>query len=222
MPSIPSRRDELCHTQFGSYGFHGLCDLCCSACYRGCDRNSAHSCALRYRQAPEAALVYGRWAVLFVLVLLSFSLLYRYGPSQTGPRPPWITFDSIVDSIVWITGSSAFSYYLVNFGNYDATYGSLGAGIGMMKWMWISVAILLLGAELDSEIAYELAARGHSSNGIWCRRAKTAGGATADGFGLHANLPQFPDQVSGRFSGGLVRSTAVFAETGVLRATGCK
>ena len=104
----------------------------------------------------ETVAVYGRWAVLFVLVLLSFSLLYRFGPCRGGPRPRWITAGSVLATLLWIISSAAFSYYLANFGNYNATYGSLGAAIGMMMWMWISVAILLLGAEFDTEIEREL------------------------------------------------------------------
>jgi len=49
------------------------------------------------------------------------------------------------------------SYYLANYANYDATYGSLGAAIGLMMWMWMSTIVVLLGAELNSEIEHQTA-----------------------------------------------------------------
>ena len=54
--------------------------------------------------------------------------------------------------LLWIAGSAALSWYLSNFGNYNATYGSLGAAIGLMMWMWVSTTIVLFGAALNSEI----------------------------------------------------------------------
>jgi membrane protein len=58
---------------------------------------------------------------------------------------------------LWIAGSSALSWYLSNFGNYSATYGSLGAAIGLMMWMWMSAIVVLFGAELNSEIEHQTA-----------------------------------------------------------------
>ena len=63
----------------------------------------------------------------------------------------------MVGAAAWLTGSSLLSYYLANFGNYDATYGSLGAAIGLMMWMWMSTIIILFGAELNSEIEHQTA-----------------------------------------------------------------
>jgi membrane protein len=54
--------------------------------------------------------------------------------------------------MAWLSSSALLSWYLSSFANYDATYGSLGAGIGMMMWMWISSIVILLGAQLNSEI----------------------------------------------------------------------
>ena len=60
-------------------------------------------------------------------------------------------------TIVWLSASVAFSYYLQNFANYDATYGSLGAVIGLMMWTWISVIILIVGAEINAEMEHQTA-----------------------------------------------------------------
>ena len=62
---------------------------------------------------------------------------------------------TLAAALLWVAGSSLLSWYLSNFGNYDATYGSLGAAIGLMMWMWMSAIIVLCGAELNSEIEHQ-------------------------------------------------------------------
>ena len=62
---------------------------------------------------------------------------------------------AIAAAILWIAGSALFSWYLANFGDYNATYGSLGAVIGLMMWLWMSAIIILAGAELNSEIEHQ-------------------------------------------------------------------
>ena len=64
---------------------------------------------------------------------------------------------SVTAAIAWLVGSALLSWYLANFANYDATYGSLGAAIGMMIWMWMSSIVILVGAELNSEIEHQTA-----------------------------------------------------------------
>ena len=64
---------------------------------------------------------------------------------------------SVTAAIAWLVGSGLLSWYLANFANYDATYGSLGAAIGMMIWMWMSSIVILVGAELNSEIEHQTA-----------------------------------------------------------------
>jgi membrane protein len=59
--------------------------------------------------------------------------------------------------VTWLGSSALLSWYLANFANYDATYGSLGAAIGLMVWMWVSFIVILFGAELNSEIEHQTA-----------------------------------------------------------------
>ncbi len=68
----------------------------------------------------------------------------------------YCTTVSTVAAAAWLASSALLSWYLSNFANYNAIYGSLGALVGMMIWMWVSSIIILLGAEFDSEIAREL------------------------------------------------------------------
>ena len=101
-----------------------------------------------------------RWPLLVVVLLVALSLLYRFGPSRPAARWEWLGAGTLAAALLWIGGSAALSWYLSNFGNYNATYGSLGAAIGLMMWMWMSATVVLFGAELNSEIARQTAAAG--------------------------------------------------------------
>jgi membrane protein len=91
-----------------------------------------------------------RWPLLLLGVLAGLAVLYRVGPSPHGARWRWITPGSVFASLAWLLGSVALSWYLANFANYDATYGSLGAAMGTMMWMWMSSIVVLLGAQLNA------------------------------------------------------------------------
>jgi membrane protein len=97
----------------------------------------------------------GRWPVLALLLLTALAVLYRYGPSRATPRWQWLSVGAVMAAVLWLIGSSLLSWYLSNFGDYNATYGSLGAAIGLMTWMWMSAIIVLCGAELNSEIEHQ-------------------------------------------------------------------
>lgn len=103
---------------------------------------------------PESGFILGlaRWPLLFVVLLVALSVLYRFGPDRPMGRWEWMEAGTLAAAVLWISGSAALSWYLSNFGNYNATYGSLGAAIGLMVWMWMSATIVLFGAELNSEI----------------------------------------------------------------------
>ena len=105
--------------------------------------------------AVDALIRFGRWPVLGVILLLALAVLYRYAPSRRSPKWRWISVGSIVATITWMIGSGLLSFYLANFGHYDATYGSLGAAIALMTWMWMSMIVILFGAELNSEIEHQ-------------------------------------------------------------------
>jgi membrane protein len=98
-----------------------------------------------------------RWPLLMAMLLLALAILYRFGPSRPGARWQWLSVGTVVAALLWLAGSSLLSWYLSNFGNYSATYGSLGAAIGLMTWMWMSAIIVLCGAELNSEIEHQTA-----------------------------------------------------------------
>jgi membrane protein len=96
-----------------------------------------------------------RWPLLYVVILFALACLYRYGPSRTHPRWRWVTWGSAIAAAIWIAGSLILSWYVANFGSYNATYGSLGAAIGFMIWMWLSTIIILVGGEINAEIEHQ-------------------------------------------------------------------
>ncbi len=107
--------------------------------------------------AGEKLLAYGRWPVMFTVTLLAFSVLYRFGPSRRDAKWRWLSVGSMFAALAWLVVSAGFSFYVAHFGNYNATYGSLGAVIGLMMWMWLSTIVVLVGAELNSEIEHQTA-----------------------------------------------------------------
>jgi membrane protein len=108
---------------------------------------------------PQSQLIISlaRWPLMFLMLMIALAVLYRFGPSRREARWEWVSIGSLSASVLWIAGSAALSWYLSNFGNYNATYGSLGAAIGLMIWMWMSAIIVLLGVELNSEIEHQTA-----------------------------------------------------------------
>jgi membrane protein len=112
---------------------------------------------LGFAEVTEIVVNVGRWPGLMLGMLLGLSLLYRYGPSRREAKWEWISVGAILATAMWFAGSAMLSYYFANFANYSATYGSLGAAIGTMIWMWMSAIVIVFGAELNSEIEHQTA-----------------------------------------------------------------
>lgn len=95
-----------------------------------------------------------RWPMLLLITLIALALLYRYGPSRERAEWRWVTWGSGIATVVWLVGSMLFSWYVSNFGNFNQTYGSLGAVIGFMIWIWLSAITVLLGAEINAQLEH--------------------------------------------------------------------
>jgi membrane protein len=103
--------------------------------------------------AVEWLLSQARWPILLAAVIAGLAVLYRYGQAEW----KWVTPGGIVAAVPWLIGSILFSWYVSNFGSYNETYGSLGAAIGFMTWIWLSSIIVLLGAEINAEMEHQTA-----------------------------------------------------------------
>ena len=105
----------------------------------------------------EALINIARWPLMAVIVALAVSVLYRFGPDREYAKWRWLSFGAVFSALVWIIASAAFTFYLTNIADYNATYGTLGAVVGLMMWTWISLIILILGAELNAELEHQTA-----------------------------------------------------------------
>lgn len=98
-----------------------------------------------------------RWPVLILALMFGLAVLYRYGPQRHRARIQWITWGAALATLLWVIGSLGFSWYVSNFANYNATYGSLGAIVGLMLWFYLGAYAILLGAELNAEMEHQTA-----------------------------------------------------------------
>jgi membrane protein len=102
-------------------------------------------------------LDYLRWPFLALMAILGLGVLYRVAPSRAAPRWQWISVGSVVATLLWIIGSVGFSVYVSNFASYNETYGSLGAVVILLMWLWLSAFIVLLGAEINAQMEHQTA-----------------------------------------------------------------
>lgn len=93
-----------------------------------------------------------RWTIALGVLMVGLSMLYRFGPARIETKGRWITVGAFVAVLLWIAASQILSYYLRNFNSYNEVYGSIGAVIGMMLWMYVTAYLILLGAALNVEV----------------------------------------------------------------------
>jgi membrane protein len=93
-----------------------------------------------------------RWPILALLILFALAVLYRYGPNRRKPEWRWVSWGSAAAALIWLAASIGFSIYISLLGSYNKTYGSLGAVIILLLWLYLSAFAVLLGAELNAEL----------------------------------------------------------------------
>lgn len=93
-----------------------------------------------------------RWSLAIVVMLLGLGLMYRYGPNRSRHRVAWLSPGSVLALAVWAAASFGFSYYLSNFASYNEVYGSIGAVIALLMWLYISAYVLLVGAAVNAVV----------------------------------------------------------------------
>lgn len=91
-----------------------------------------------------------RWPFMFIAAIVGFGLVYRIAPDRKKKEWHWITPGAILGTLMWVSGSALFSFYVTNFGSYNETYGSLGAVIILLLWFWLTAMTILVGAEINA------------------------------------------------------------------------
>jgi len=107
---------------------------------------------LHITRSIELLLNIVRWPVLVGGFMVSLAVLYRYGPCRNDAKWRWVSPGAVVAAILWVVGSGIFSLYVSKFGSYDKTYGSLGAVVVFLMWLYLSALAVLIGAEFNSEM----------------------------------------------------------------------
>ena len=97
-----------------------------------------------------------RWLIAIAVVFAGIGMLYRFGPNRRPMRTQFLTSGAVFAGFSWACVSIAFSFYVAHFGNYNEVYGSIGAVIAMLIWLWITSFLVLLGAALNAELEARL------------------------------------------------------------------
>ena len=118
--------------------------------------------------------------VAAAIVSGGIALVYRYGPNRPNAPWTWITPGSALATLLWLLASVGFSLYVANFGNYNATYGSLGGVIVFLTWLYLTGYIILLGGELNSELERQQAAKDPAAAAVAGPKPGNAVGASPD------------------------------------------
>jgi membrane protein len=99
----------------------------------------------------ETVVYWLRWPIVAAVFWFGLMVMYRYGPSREHPRWTWVSPGGIVVTVLWLLGSVLFSFYVEHFGNYNKTYGSMGAVVILLMWLLLSAYLVLIGAEINAE-----------------------------------------------------------------------
>lgn len=108
-------------------------------------------------ETMQTVISWARWPLLALIVVFSLALVYKYAPDRSNPQFKWVSWGSLIATVLWIAGSLLFSWYVKNFGNYQETYGSVAAVIILMLWFNLTSFVILLGAEINSELEHQTA-----------------------------------------------------------------
>ena len=98
------------------------------------------------------ALQIARWGIAAAVMLFGLGFIYRYGPNRRAAKVPWVSPGALIAVGLWALGSAAFAFYIGNFGRYNEVYGSLGAGVALLMWFYLSAYVILLGAAINAEL----------------------------------------------------------------------
>jgi membrane protein len=98
-----------------------------------------------------------RFVLLAALLIVGLAVLYRYAPDRDEPRWSWVSWGSGVATVLWVLATIGFAVYASFFGNYNKTYGALAGVIILLFWLWLTALVILVGAELNTEMELQTA-----------------------------------------------------------------
>ena len=98
-----------------------------------------------------------RWLVLLAALMVALAVVYRLAPDRDAPKFRWVSVGAVVATVIWLIASVGFSLYVDNFGKYSKTYGALAGVVVLLLWLWITMYIVLLGAEVNAEAEQQTA-----------------------------------------------------------------
>jgi len=105
----------------------------------------------------EVLITGARWVLMFGGVMVWLSVIYRFAPNRRNAKWRWVTWGSFLATLIWLVASAGLTWYASSFGNYSATYGSLGAIVLLLLWFYVTGYSVMLGAELNSEMELQTA-----------------------------------------------------------------
>ena len=100
----------------------------------------------------SSAIEAARWLIAGSALVFGLGVIYRYGPNRRAPKVPWVSAGTMVAIVIWGLGSYAFGLYLSNFGRYNEIYGSIGAVVALLMWLYLTAYVILMGAALNAEL----------------------------------------------------------------------
>ncbi|MCP9198549.1 YihY/virulence factor BrkB family protein [Gramella sp. GC03-9] len=103
----------------------------------------------------EDIITWFRWVILGFILIGSLSVVYKIAPNRRNPRFRWVSWGALLGTAIWLGGSMLFSWYVSNFGSYEDLYGSFAAVAIMMLWLFLTAFIVLMGAEINSEMEHQ-------------------------------------------------------------------
>lgn len=105
----------------------------------------------------EVLVTLAPWPVLAGVMMVGLAVLYRYGPNRQNAKWQWVSWGSVIATLLWLIGSALFSLFVSRFGNFNETYGSVGAVVVVLLWLQVSAYIILLGGQINAEMEHQTA-----------------------------------------------------------------
>lgn len=103
----------------------------------------------------EQLILWLRWPLLLLVGMSAIAAMYRYGPARAKAQWRWISWGAGGATVLWVIASTLFSLYVSKFGNFNETYGSLGAVVVLMLWLYLTAFLIIMGAEVDAELEHQ-------------------------------------------------------------------